>query len=412
MKRRRLYIGISILITLLIAALVGWALFVGNQQQELQKDTADLGYFGGSTDSSGGGGLFGGIFGGDNDPENTTVSTEPQPILRQLYNLPTAGFIKKRSNAIRFVDRATGHVFERDLPEGATTRVDQTTVPQVYEAYLTEDGDGVIRRYIDSEDNITSVYSRVGEGDKNRTLSNANTIRVMPSGSSILYIEETGAGSVLSTLSLEEGSAPKKVTSSNLRGWEVDAKDAFALLTQKPSGTLPGSSYVLDLTTGAKKLILQQATGLMAKISPDGTRVLYSDTQEGSLPKLSIRNIETNATIRLDASGFAEKCVWSLAGAKIYCALPNSFPQVLYPDAWYQGDVHFSDSLWEIDTLTGEMRQLFSPKESEGISIDMVSLSTDLTGRVIFFINKTDQTLWSITLPSEEEVSDTAENES
>ena len=168
MKRRRLYIGISIVLIVLIVGLLGWSIFIGRQQQELQKGTEDLGYLGGSSSggSSGGGGLFGGSFGDSRETTSGGTRESPQPILRQLYNLPIAGYVKKRANSIRFVDRATGHIFEKDLPDGTTTRIDQTTVPQVYQSLFLDDGDGVIRRYIDEKHSVVSVYSDIAGENK------------------------------------------------------------------------------------------------------------------------------------------------------------------------------------------------------------------------------------------------------
>ena len=112
----------------------------------------------------------------------------------------------------------------------------------------------------------------------------------------------------------------------------------------------------------------------------------------------------------MDIAGFTEKCVWNPNGISIFCALPNEFPEGEYPDEWYQGRVHFSDSLFEIRTDTKQIIHIISPQAEYGVSLDIINLSVSTNGKTLFFINKTDQTLWSIILP--EEVGEAVEGES
>lgn len=413
MKRKRLYIAISILVIVLTVGLLVWAVFIGRQQQELQQDIKDLGYFG-STSGGGsqGGGLFGGVFGGGDEGDFETPG--PEPILRQIYNLPTAGYIKKRADAIRFVDRATGHVFEKDLPDGTTTRIEQTTVPRVYNAVFTEDGDGVVRQYIDEKNNIISIYNEIS-GDPSEGFQlpiNLIDIKSNGAGNQLVSIARTPEGSAVSLLHLD-GSVEKNIFSSALRDWSLDWEGDSLLLTQKPSGNLPGSSYLFDVASGAQSTALQQVAGLTTKLNLGGDLVLYASIRGEGRPVLSVKNLKTRDVISLDVAGLPEKCVWdSLESNIVFCALPNSFPDVQLPDAWYQGGVHFVDALWKIDVSTGFAEHILSPTTSNGVSLDMTSLAMSRSGDAIFFINKTDQTLWSLTFPDRDiRANDSSETE-
>jgi len=406
MKKRRLYIGISVLIFILIAGLLGWSIFIGRQQQELKQGTEDLGYLGGgSGSSSSGGGLFGGIFGDSKNASSTGSINAPEPVLNQLYNLPMAGFIKKRSNAIRFVDRATGHIFEKELPNGSVKRVDQTTVPKVYEAYFVNDGDGVVRRYIDESGEIISVYNNLREDESVGTPLSLDILEVAvsPDGTNLSFIERARNGSNLMVVT-PTGDIEKEILSSSLQGWNLEWKNNESiLLTQKASGSLPGSSYVVDTDTGEKTLVLQQLPGLITNISPGGETILYSTIGDGQRPTLSVKHLDTERIVNLHVTGFASKCVWHPTSLKkIYCALPNELLRGVSSDDWHQGQVHFADSVWEIDTETANLTHILSPNKTGGVSLDMVDLTTDVSGGTIFFKNKTDQTLWSISLPEEQ----------
>lgn len=406
MNKKNLYIGITLFLVLVIILLLGWSIFVGRQQQALTEGTQDLGYFDSSRDtSSDRGGFFGGVFGNSNttnEPGNQAEQENllSEPLLRQLYNLPTAGFLKKRSNAIRFTDKATGHVFEKDLPDGVTTRIDQTTIPRVQHALFVTDGDGVIRQYIDDDGSIISVYSNLKKDDsENHTLSaHILEIVVSPSGEEIAFVQRTQEGSGL-FISQPTSDSQTLLNSSPLRGWNIDWENEVILLSQKASGSLSGSAYILNVDSKQKTLVLQQLKGLVTDLSPDGTTILYSYINAEGIPVLNTKQVSVSEPQNeLGIAGLAEKCVWHPYELKIFCALPDELPDEL-PDSWYQGTVQFSDSVFEIDVSTNKVSRVVSPETEHGVSLDMTNMAMNDSGTVIFFTNKTDQTLWSLTLP-------------
>jgi hypothetical protein len=399
MKRRRLlYIAISILIIGLIIGLLGWAIFIGRQQQELQQGAKDLGYFGGTPGRETGGGLFGGVSGGDGEGERAET-TKLEPGLRQLYNLPIAGYVETGANAVRFVDRATGHIFEKNLADGTTTRIDQTTVPQVYRAVFNNNGDGVVRQYIDESMNVVSVYNNIAKKGQGVSLpTNTPEIVANPGSELLTVLQDTPEGSLLSLIG-PDGNVEKNLFSSGIRGWNIDQKGDYILMTQKPSGTLPGSSYLINASSGEQSLALKQIPGLVANVRPDGRAVVYSETNREGLPVLYVRYLENNEVVPLNVATFADKCAWHPTEPTVYCALPNGFPDAMYPDAWYQGAIRFVDSVWKIDTQTALATLIVSPTTNYGLSLDIIEMRISVDEAEIFFKNKTDQTLWSISFP-------------
>jgi len=406
MKRQKLYIGISIVVIALIFGLIGWAIFVGKQQQNLQQGAEDLGYTSNSPGTKSGGGLFGKIFDDTQEGATPTEPDGPEPILRQLYNLPTAGFIKMRANSVRFVDRATGHVFEKDLQGGASTRINQTTVPKVYNSIFLEDGDVVVRQYIGENESLISIYSDISEEEVENTQIPYEIIgwATNREGKEIVILEETSSGSKVSILNLKDTSK-KEILDSLLSGWTLQWEGGNLLINQKASEKIPGSAYLISKDTNEKTLVLQQLPGLTTNLSPDGSSVLYSNISTKGLPSLYVKNIDTNNILSLNISGFSEKCVWHPNKPKVYCALPEEFPKEHYPDAWYQGSASFSDSIWEIDTKTSIVTHIISPKKSNGVTLDAVNMAIDIKGENIFFINKSDQTFWSLEIPNDNDES-------
>lgn len=403
MDRRKIYIAISILILILIGGLIIWTIFIGNAQRELQRDTEDLGYF----EPSAGGGVIGGLFGTDDfdTGRDQPSDTEPAVILQQLYNLPQAGAVLLSSAdepTVRFVDRATGHVFEKGISEGTTKRILQTTIPKVYEALFTDKGSGVIRRYLDETGVIVSVYDVLNgtQNEKSAALEyNVTQMTVSPQGEHVFYLVPTAEG-VRGVVARSSGDEAETLWLSGLRGWIPTWINTQSVsVSQKSSGDIPGNAFMIDTTTGEEEPLIMQIKGLI--VLPSEKFILYSRSTTNT-PTLWVYNRETRETKHLEVATFAEKCAWSSTDTSVvYCALPNTFPNTTYPDAWYQGKVHFADSFWKINVENGTLEELLAPVRTHSASLDAVELLVDHTDSHIVFKNNTDQTLWALTLVKE-----------
>ena len=65
-----------------------------------------------------------------------------------------------------------------------------------------------------------------------------------------------------------------------------------------------------------------------------------------------------------------------------------------YPNDWYQGDVSFSDNLWKIDLKNHSANQMVVPEQVAGRAVDITNLGIGNDGKMLYFINKNDNTLW------------------
>ena len=82
----------------------------------------------------------------------------------------------------------------------------------------------------------------------------------------------------------------------------------------------------------------------------------------------------------------------------MYCAVPNTFPVGDYPDAWYQGLVNFSDSIWSINTDTMSATLVYDINKESNNKIDAMNLQLDKNDNYLFFMNKTDLSFCSLIL--------------
>nr|MBP6908254.1 hypothetical protein [Candidatus Paceibacterota bacterium] len=128
----------------------------------------------------------------------------------------------------------------------------------------------------------------------------------------------------------------------------------------------------------------------------DASYLIYNTTTTNG-PRLSVYSMAKNTTLDLGVYGLPEKCVWSNTQTTIvYCALPALFVGTAYPDSWYQGKTSFDDRFVKINAETGIVTQITEGQHVE--QIDAIALSLDKTEDALFFTNKKDSTLWSLSL--------------
>lgn len=139
-----------------------------------------------------------------------------------------------------------------------------------------------------------------------------------------------------------------------------------------------------------------------------GYYLLYKSEPNRFVGRTTITNqtgdvvIETPITI-------PEKCD-SLNGVFV-CGVPNRVPartlsgyETKFPDSWYQGDIVLSDSIILINAITGEKKLLLSPNQedirllSDNKTFDIVNLRISDDGSLIFFMDKSDLSLWMLRL--------------
>lgn len=370
-------------------------------------------------------------------------TTKPIVRLRHYTFEPTAGstivlrekdVIKDRVKVrelgyyVRYVDRATGHIFETRTTEEKGVKISNTTIPKIHEATFLPSGSSLIVRFLDKNEQISTYYitlkdkildtqpktstSTLTVGAKNveeknilKDLSGVylstdiKQIAISPSGSRILESFYGIDGGILSML---ENSKLKTVLTHPLREWLIDFPlENKAILTTKPSGVSFGYSFVLDVNTGLLKRVLGGIIGLTVLPNPDLNTYLISEG--GSDIKLYVYNDTSKTTKNVSLKTLPEKCVWGNKATKILlCAVPQSIPSALYPDDWYKGKVSFSDSIWRINLDTGETNLISNLSEEGGQAIDAVNLRLSSDGKYITFINKIDLTLWGLDLNTDD----------
>jgi hypothetical protein len=335
-------------------------------------------------------------------PDTTTTlvipkaSTKPTPPLTEF--MP----------ALRYVDRATGNIYQTFADKIEERKFSGTVIPQIYEALFGNKGLSVVMRYLKGDGRTIETFV----GNLPKELLGADTtvpneikgiflpenikdISLSPDTLSIFYLFNSGNNMVGTTMNLTTNKKVQIFTSP-FTEWLSNWSNAKVItLTTKPSSGIPG--YVYGMDAGGKNLgqIFGSINGLTTLTSPSGKLVLYGN--DGL--SLGIYHTDTKVSDSLGVRTLPEKCVWGKLSDTLYCAVPKSIDTGSYPDTWYQGEVSFRDQIWKIDLKTGNGTMLVDPITiSNGEEIDGTKLMMDDGENYLFFVNKKDSYLWEFTL--------------
>ena len=298
--------------------------------------------------------------------------------------------------SLRYVEKATGHVYQMYLDTKVVGKISNSTVPSVYETIFDGKGASIIYRYLSSDNtSITSFLASLGGKNSSFLASDITAISLSPAKDKFFSIIKTLNGSIGVTKPFDI-TKTTQVFSSPFSEWTPEwVTDKNVFLTTKPSYLVNGTVFNLDITKGTLSKIFGDIPGLTTLANNDGTVILYGSSLDSG-PKLNIFNIKTHTSTDLNTFGLPEKCIWSNDNINIYCAIPNTIIGTQYPDYWYQGLVSFEDRFVKINTKTNDTVTLANSGNETPIDATQLFLSDKESG--LFFINKKDGTLWSLDL--------------
>lgn len=361
----------------------------------------------------------GGAGGNTTPPPAPVVATStpniPAPVARlwKISTDPQSGagvFLRDGDTFVRFVDTATGNVFENKLGTAGLTRVTNTTIPKIREALWTQKGESAVLRYATDNDSIQTLFAQIpapkatasttGETTDIRELqtnflaSNVVNLAVFGPKDKIFYVTKNSAGNASGFVANTDGTKSARLFDSPITEWAAAwPKEDMAVITTKPSALALGFSYFVSTKTGALQKLIGNVPGLSVLSASDATHTIYS-MSTGDRASLHSYNVKTGVDGTL-ANTFAEKCVWSKDNLNVFCAVPRAFPSGTYPDDWYKGKVSFADTFTEFNTETNRGMSLLDPKTITDQNIDAANLFLDPSERFLLFTNKKDNSLWA-----------------
>lgn len=366
-----------------------------------------------STDQGGnsGGGLFGSLFPFGNGGQNGNTETplfngdEPGsgvlsvPKLRQVSVTPVSGayaYAQGGTPMIRFIDRATGHLYETEAESTTVRRVTNTTVPGIQEVLWANANEFLIR-YLDG-DSIETFFATLDEKAASeqalngRFIDSFNRGTLDAAGKNLFSVVENGGGSSLA-LSDPDGSNAKIVFTSLISSWVPLQSENKLFVYTAPASGVAGFLYQVSGNTLSK--VTGDVPGLLAKVSASGRYALISGGGQNSVSAF-VFDIQTGETLPLPVDTLADKCAFaSETPLELYCGVPQSLPDGAYPNDWLIGSVSLNDSIWSIEPEVG-VATFITAGNDVPVSFDVWQPKLSPGGDHFIFINKKDLSLWSL----------------
>ena len=358
-------------------------------------------------------------FGGDTvivDDENNTATSTPKeeaPVnsenfkqsLRKISSEPVAGagtLDIKSGTIVRYVEKATGHIYEVELFSPKHERISNTTIPLTYDALWGNKNNSLVARYLNSDDaQVESYYLTL-----NNSSSTENTLKSIALPKNIEDVSSFGANFFY--LVQNTNSSTGYVSDFNGKNkmiWSSDIKELttqfvnskIVALNTKPAQKISGYLYFVDTATGQNRRILGDISGLTTLSDPLGEKIALL-SQDDSV-RFMFYTVKTKAYVDINPITFPEKCVWSKKDTNVlYCAVPKDYISGNSLISWYKGLISYSDDIWKYDlknnvsTIVGEL------SKASLVDIDVIKPVLSENEQYLVFINKKDNSLWSLDL--------------
>lgn len=369
------------------------------------------------------------------EPNSTTTSpTNPitPPLtsgpLTKLSATPVSGimltprFGSTTPVALVYLEENTGHLF-RITPDGQNNQqLTSSSLPGVARVWwgIYKNTITLLAQYLDNREQ--PVTFRGNYNLKLINLTNTGTTTTIPTeltGADIPNIQvggiafspsrdrffsllNTDVGVIGTVTELATGKI-RNIFSSPFKSWAVSwPAPTIITLTPRAAAGVPSPLYFLNPDSGALTRILDSQTGLTVLVNPTGTKILYNQ----ELGRLKLYSTEDGSTQTLTMVTLPEKCVWAADAITIYCAVPDTLPTteigqsaIKYPDDWWSGEVTFNDSLWKINTATGEGKIVYTNRGASGDNrLDAINLLLDEVSQRLIFTDRWNGLPWSLDL--------------
>lgn len=353
------------------------------------------------------------------DPnQNTGSSTEEElipiannekaPKLRKVSNSPVAGmavFDVGTTTYVRYIEKATGNVYEAKGDSLNIKRLTNTTIPKITRAFWLPKGEGVLVQTVDESDLIETSFISLKAIKATSTenlvpydtvISKLPTgieeISISPDGKKIIYYIKTGISDWYT--SNPDGTGKKNVYQNSIQNWVPEWYSTNSiLLTTKASAAASSYIYSLNISNNQFSKILGNIAGASAKISPNGKNILVSVA--GDRPVLKNFTIASSSNMSIGSYTLSEKCAWDVSDMNfVVCGMPKSVPISQYPDNWYKGLISTADTIQRINVNDNFVYTIAEPIKEAGEEVDVKEIKISPKGNYATFINRQDSSLW------------------
>lgn len=310
------------------------------------------------------------------------------PDLEQITPRQVAGFMVYGTSSpiVRFVLKENGHIIDINTVTQEEKRLSNVTIPGIQRASFIENGNTVVLQYTQENSDIveTLVIENIGrESQTSGTYLEENIISLYPEESGqIIYNVRHNVGSRIKAYTVSNKSL-RTLTDIPLHDVEIIGISNRYIYTQtKPTYTSVGYLLRISKTGGDLERIYEGIEG-SSYIMSDSTDTIFST--HGTVNSTSI-NRTSGELINFNLKTIASKCVFD--NEDIYCGIPQAMSGNT-PDSWFMGLTTFTDSLWKIETPSGNATKIIDLDNIDSIDIEVYDT-------IVVLKNKKDNSLWVV----------------
>jgi hypothetical protein len=315
--------------------------------------------------------------------------------LRQLTLRRVAGYMPYKatasSTAVVYVAEAgTGHIYTIDPLTGTEERISNITVPAAVHAVFSSDKSFVVVRTADNSGTLTVIsLPREDQVLDSYSIAADTFSYTLTDNNILLYAEQNNSSVVAYSYDLNEKVKTSFFTLPFRDAsiiWGSDVSDTH-LAYPKTSSQLEG--YLYRIKNNVLSRLPISGFGLSAV--SNGETIIFTNRANDTYQTTQY-DIASKANSRLPYAFLPEKCTLVTKG--LLCGLSSEAYTEQSPDTWYSGEVTYSDTLWYIDTVSGESSSVIDLESESGRQLDVTSLQVEPGTSTAFFVNKSDQALW------------------
>lgn len=321
------------------------------------------------------------------------IEISPEQKLTKLTDFSVVSpSLNKTGDKILFYKKGGGGLFSSSFDGREQQKISNLTILGMVEAFwpLTKDRAAVF--YLDQE--VLKGFLHIGTSSVAILPQEIKSFSWSPDGKSLAYLlpKDDRLNLIIGDSS---GKNAKIVFGTPLLDTKINWISADRISFQTaPSGLAPGFIFTFFRSSGTLNKIIGPLFGLTSLWSPDGSKVLISTTNSaGKNLKMAVGDINGKTFLDLNIKTVTDKCVW-LNNNELYCAVPKViFTETVWPDQYLQGEINPADLIIYLNLEKKESHEIFS-EQSFAISDLLIAKNKEY----LFFVNRTDGTLWALKL--------------
>lgn len=339
-------------------------------------------------DTSGEGFDLGDIFDG-------VTEDQPNAELRQLSLRWVVGYSSvlaaaSTSATAYLVEAGTGHIYAIDIATGVENRISNITIPTANRAVVSGDATFAVVAKNDGQGGLTVISLPHGSTTLDSFEIDADAFSFsLTSDNKLLYASHVGSAVAAYVYDLETRTETTLFNIPFREATIVWGKSTNSVHYVYPRTSSQLEGYLYAVKSGVLRRMPASGYGLSAT-GNDSYALFTVRSGDGYLTRAY--EADPEGTTDIGFSFLPEKCAFINNGA--LCGLSSTSYDNNSPDNWYSGEVSHSDGLWYLDLKTKETFFVLDMENTSGRMLDVTKPEVAQDASALFFINKTDQSLW------------------